>query len=156
MAKTILGSAFVLVLGTDSFGCSQDVSLTITTESTDTVGCREDAQVAGGTGLVPTTTKPTGYGWSVTSSALFRFGENATEAGAMVTIPELQKIQLAGTALPFSFKYDDPNSTYSATYSGQVYVTDSTLNAALDGDASGEFTFTGSGPLTIVETPVTP
>jgi len=134
------------------FGCSQDVSLSISTTSSATVGCREDAQSTGPAGLVFTTTTVTGASWSVTPGALFRFPEDAAQAATMVTIPQLQILQIQGAKLPFVFSFDDDDTGYSATYSGTVVITDSTLNAPLADEATGDFTFTGDGNLTIVET----
>jgi hypothetical protein len=149
--SSIAGKDFVLTVGGKPFGCAQDVSISITTTTTDTVGCRGDVQVVGGSGLVPTNTKPTGYSWTVTPGALFRFPSTPTEAAAMVTIPQMQKIQIAGTPLEMVFKYTDA-SGYEIEYAGTAYITDSTLDSPLDGDSTGSFTFTGSGDLAIDET----
>lgn len=148
----IFGKNFVLNVGGKPFGCAGDVSLSITSETSDSVGCREDAQAAGTTGLIPTFSRPTKYSWTVTPSALYRFPSTPAENATMVTVPQLQKIQLAGTPLAFSFDYAPTGNVYKATYDGTVYITDSTLSAPLDGESTGEFTFTGYGELTIVET----
>lgn len=151
MAKGLPGKDFVLTLGGKPFGCSRDVSVSITTTVATTVGCREDAQEAGGSGLVPASSRPTGYGWTVTPSALYRFPETPRQAATLVTIPQLQKQLIAGELLSFSLTYTDDNG-YSAVYSGNVSITDSTLSAPLEGEATGEFTLTGTGALSIVET----
>ena len=146
------GRKFNLIVNGKPFGCSQDVSLSITTSTTDTVGCREDAQAAGGGGgLVATTTRPTGYSWSITPAALFRFPTVPGDVATLVTIPQLHQLMLAGDSLTVQFGFTD-DAGYSAVYTGSVYITDATLNAPLEGDATGDFTFTGSGNLTLVTT----
>lgn len=154
MAEKLLGKKLVLMLNSKIFGCSTDIGLSISTTSVNTTGtCRGDLEeeAAGGNGLTPTSTTQTGYSYTVTPGALFRFPTTAAEVPTIVTIPQLQKLMLTGAKLPFSFEYEDEASGYKATYSGTVVITESTLNAPLDGYADGSFTFTGDGPLVITE-----
>lgn len=156
MAEKVLGKAFVMTHNGKPFGCATDLVLTISTSSSETTGCRDDVVVnaGGNTGLTPTFTIPTGYSWSLTPGALFRFPETAAEAVTMVTIADLQVAQIAGGTLPFTFSLTKPNG-YKLTYSGNISITESTLNAPLEGFADGSFTFAGVGALVIVSTPPT-
>lgn len=149
MAKTIAGKNFVLLMDGKPFGCSQDASLSITTEFKESVGCREDAQVSG---MQFKTRIPIGNDWSVSTSALFRVPETGAEALTMVTVPQLQKKQLEGHEFSFELEYDDADTTYNANYSGNLFISESGINAALADEAGGDISFVSNGALLITET----
>lgn len=93
-----------------------------------------------------------GYSWSMTTNTLVAepgSGETATHTGFTDVLESL----IDGDEVTVQFTSDEEGSF---VYSGKAYVTNASATSSVGNAVSGNFTFTGTGDLTISEIPVTP